>query len=125
MGAGGLHRLLGERRGGRRQRREDPSGVQAPHSEAAEQHLPIDVTGGEHAGRAVTAVGDADCSSHAKAAFGEVQPVARPAPDTVERDPAHEAGIDATLQYQVLDQPPHVVVTQRGDDRGAQPEAAA
>ncbi len=73
----------------------------------------------------MTAVGDADCSSHAKAAFGEVQPVARPAPDTVERDPAHEAGIDATLEYQVLDQPPHVVLAQCGDDRGAQPEAAA
>ena len=33
--------------------------------------------------------------------------------------------VDAALQHQVLDEPADVVVGQRGDDRGAQAEAAA
>ena len=39
--------------------------------------------------------------------------------------PADVDGVDAALQDQVFDQPPDVVVAQRGDDRRAQPEAAA
>src|SRR3954451_9835501 len=99
--------------------------MQAPHAEAAEQQLPVDVTRREHTGRTVAAVGDADCAAHPEATLGEVQPVPRPAPHSVERHPAHQTEIDTAGEHQVLDESAHVVVAQRGHDGGARAEAAA
>ena len=72
----------------------------------------------------MAAVGDAERAAHAEAALGEVEAVAHRPADPVVGHPANERGVDAALQHQVLDQPSDVVVGERGDDRGPQPEAA-
>ena len=73
----------------------------------------------------MAAVGDADRAADAEAALGEVQAVADRAADAVVRHPADERGVDAALQDEVLDEPADLVVGERGDDGGAQAEAAA
>ena len=55
----------------------------------------------------------------------KLRPLRLVAADAVVLDPAQVRQIDAPLQHQILDQPADRVVGQRGDDRGAQPEAAA
>ena len=53
------------------------------------------------------------------------QPRFEIATDAVVRDPAHERGVDAALQDEVLEQPSHFVVSEGGNDRRTQPEAPA
>ena len=73
----------------------------------------------------LTPVGAADGAADAEATLREVEPVAHLAADAVVRDPADVRLVDAALEHQVLDEPADGVVGERGDDRRAQPEAAA
>jgi hypothetical protein len=73
----------------------------------------------------VAAVRAADAAARAEAALGEVEAVADAAPDPVIFLPAQVRQVDAALEHQVLDQPPHGIVGQGGHVRAAQAEAAA
>ena len=121
----GRDRLDNGLRGGLTQRSEDPSGVQPAHPELAEEVVPVHVPGLEVGHGGVAAVGDADRPSHAEAALGEVQPVARPAPDPVAGHPCDEGGVQNAGQDEVFNQAPYLVVRQSSDDRGAQPEGSS
>jgi hypothetical protein len=57
---GAHHGLLGDLRGGERQRGEDAAGVQAANAELTEQPVPLDVAGLRRRYRGVAAVGDAE-----------------------------------------------------------------
>ena len=87
--------------------------------------VPIEIAGLELARGGVAAVGNSHRAAHAKSALGEIKPVARDAPDAVERRPLDELGADAALQNKILQQPPHVVVGKRRGDCGFQAEAPA
>jgi hypothetical protein len=67
----------------------------------------------------------ADAAPGTKAALGEVQAITNLTPDTVVFDPAQIRQIHAALEHEVFHQAPHRIVGERGDHRGAQPEAAA
>ena len=56
-------------------------------AEFAEDVVPVEIAGLELAGGGVAAVGNAHRAAHAEAALGEIQAVARDAPDAVERAP--------------------------------------
>jgi len=103
----------------------DPAGMQPAHPEVAEQVAPVHVPGPELGCGRVSAVGDPDRSAHAKAAFGEVQPVAHRASDAVVGHPPDERGVQAAGEDEVLDPAPDLVVRQRRDDRAAQAERPA
>jgi hypothetical protein len=72
----------------------------------------------------VAPVGDPDGTAETEPALGEVQSIADGATHAVVRAPADQRGVDAALQDQVLDQPAHLVVDQRGDHGRAEAEAA-
>ena len=77
------------------------------------------------AGGGEAAVGGAFRAADAEAALGEIEAVADVAADAVEGLPLDEAGIDAALQDEVLDQAADIVLGKSGDHRGALAEAAA
>src|SRR6185437_14161110 len=56
-------------------------------------------------------------------AFGEVQPVARRSTYAVVREPVDRRGVDASLEDEVFNQSPDVVVHECGDEGGAAAEA--
>ena len=102
-----------------RQPGEDAACVQPAHARATEEGVPVDVARAQLAGCCVTPVGDADGPAGTEPTFGEVQAVPDVPTDPVVRRPAHERGVDAALEHEVLDEAPDVVVRQGGDDRGA------
>jgi len=69
----------------------------------------------------VAAVGDAHRAAHAEAALGEVQPlrVTRPTPS----NGSHLMNsVSTPLQNEILEQPAHVVVRERGADAVLRPK---
>ena len=118
-------RFLDDLRGALRERGKDPAGMQPAHPDLPEQPVPVELARGELGGSGVRAVGHAAGAAHAKAAFGEVEPVSDAAADAVVGDPAHQRGIDPSLKHQILDQPADVVVGDRRRDRRAHAEAAS
>jgi Family of unknown function (DUF6119) len=122
---GRCHRRLDDVRRGGRQRRVDAAGVQPAHAERAEQVLPVHVGRTELAGGGVAAVRDPDRPAYAEAALGEVESIADGAANAVVGHPPDERGVNAAGENQVLEQPPHLVVGERGDHRRAQAEAAS
>ena len=103
---------------------EDPARVEPAHPERAEEVLPVDVARPQLRRRRVPAVGHPQRASDAEAALGEVEAVADGTTDAVRGDPADEGRVDASLQDEVLEQPPDLVVGKRGDDCRALAEAA-
>src|SRR5689334_900845 len=68
-------------------------------------------------------VGAADGAANPEAALGEVQSVSHLSPDAVVVTP-DDAGIDAALENQILDEPADWVVGERSDNSSAEPETA-
>ena len=122
---GRLHRLDNQRRSRIAQGGENAAGVQPARAEFAEDVVPIEIAGFELTGSGVAAVGNAHSAAHTVAALGEIEAVARDAANAVERDPLDELSIHATLQNEILDEPAHVVIGERGADGGLKAEAAA
>ena len=88
--------------------------MKPPHTQFAEDALPIEISGFELTGGAVSTVGNADCAANAKATLGEVEAVANRAAHPIVRNPFDEFSTDAALQDEVLDQSAHVVVGESG-----------
>ena len=105
---------------------EDAAGVEPAHAERRRRGGPSRRRPAAAATAAVWPRSETPTrAADAEAALGEVEPVADGAADAVVRHPADERRVDAALQDEVLDQPPDLVVGERGHDRGAQAEAAA
>ena len=122
----GLDRLrddVGRRLG---QRGEDAAGVEPAHARASPNRCSQSTSPGRAGDAAVWPRSETPTrAAHAEAALGEVEPVADGAADAVVGHPAHQRGVDAALEHEVLDQPADLVVGERGHDRGPQAEAAA
>ena len=103
---------------------EDPARVQPAHAQRAEEVLPVDVARPQLRGGRVTAIGHPDGAAHAETALGEVEPIAHRPADTVGRNPADEARVDASLEHEVLEQPADLVVGERRHDTGAEAETS-
>ena len=121
----GGHRLERERRGVRRERREDPAAVEPAGAAVAEDRVPVDVSRLHRRRRRVSAIRGPESRPDAEAALDEVQAVADASPDAVVGEPRDVRGVDASLEDQVLEQAADRVVGERRDDRGAEPEAPA
>ena len=94
--------------------------------ELAEQVVPVDVAGPQLRRRRCGRGRDTPTAPRTpKPRSVKLRPLRTVAADAVVRHPADERGVDAALQDQVLDQPADLVVGERGDDGGAQAEAAA
>ena len=118
------HRLQRDVGGIVGKRREDPAAVEPARSVATEGAIPVHVARPELRGRGAATIGAAEGSPNAEAALNEVQPVPHASADTVVGHPAHVGLVDTALQDQIFEQPPDRVVRERGDNRGAKPEAA-
>ena len=124
MPPGGLDSLLDHPGGALRKAGEDAAGVEPAHADLTEDAVPVDVAASQLARRGVTTIGHPERSPNAEATFGEVQAVAAGTTDTIERQPADEGRVDASLEDAILHETTDLVVDERGDKRGAQPEAA-
>src|SRR5690606_26584349 len=122
---GGLDRLDRER--GRRlgQRREDAASVEPACTEFAEDVIPVEITGLQLRRGRVAAVRNANCTTDAETAFGEVEAIADRAADAIILAPLDEVGCDAALHDEVLDEVSDFVVDKGGADGGLQAEALA
>src|ERR1051325_4862710 len=87
--------------------------------------VPVEIAGLKLARRGMAAIGNAHCTAHAEAAFGEVQTVAHRATDAIVGDPLDEFGVNAALQNKILDQASDVIHGNRGAHRLFDAEAAA
>lgn len=92
---------------------------------AAEDRIPVDVAELHRCRGRVRPIRGSQGRPHAEAALDEVETVAHSSPDAVVGTPHDVALVDATLQDQVLEEAADGVVGECGDDRRAQPEAAA
>ena len=77
---------------------------------SAEKTFPVDVTRFDLTRGRVASIRTADRPADAESALREIQSIAHRAANPVERLPLDEAGIDAALQDEVLDQPADLVV---------------
>lgn len=119
---GGFDGLDGEFGGGLGEGGVDAAGVEPADAEFSEDVVPVDVAGFEFGGGGVAAVGVADGSADAEAAFGEVEAVADGASDAVVLAPLDEVSGDAALHDEVLDEVADFVVYEGGDDGGFETE---
>ena len=103
---------------------EYPARVEPAHPERAEEVLPVDIARPQLRRRRVPPVGHPQRASDAEAAFGEIEAIADGTTDAVRGDPADEGRVDPSLQDEVLEQPPDLVVGKGGDDCRALAEAA-
>ncbi len=122
MATGGPHRDPGdlERRLG--EAGKDATGVKPAHAEFTEQVIPVDVVGLQRGGRGVGAVVHAARRAHTEAALGEVERGSMVLTDIVGRLPDDMVEVDSTLEQEVFEQSPHLVVADRGHQRCPLPE---
>lgn len=125
VGFGGLDGFDDEFGGGIGERGEDTAGVEPADALFAEDGVPIEIAGFELGGGGITAIGDADGTPDAEAAFGEIEAVTDGATDAVVGAPLDEGGIDTALEDKVFDEAADFVFGEGGRDGGAEAEATA
>src|SRR5215470_7689260 len=123
MTLGRLHRFASDfaRRLGKRA--VNSACVKPPDALFAENVIPIDVARLQLRSSRVTAIGAAERSAHAKAAFREIETVSYCASNAVERYPFDQRLIDASLVDQVLQQAANRIVDERSHYSGIQAKA--
>src|SRR6266545_6172840 len=119
-----FHCFAGHGRRRLRKRGEDASGVKPSRALAAEDGVPVNVTGRKLRDRGVAAIGAPDCSAKAVAALGEVEAIPHLATHAVVLAPDDVCLIDAALKDQVFNEAADWVIGERGDYGRLQPEAA-
>ena len=121
----GLHRF--DDQPGRRvaERGEDAARMKPARAAPSEEVVPIEVPGLELAGGGVPAIRNAHGAAHAETALGEIQAVPHRSAHAVIRNPADERGVHPSLQDEILQQSPHVVVGKSRADRRLQSKATA
>jgi hypothetical protein len=72
----------------------------------------------------MTTVRTANRRTHSKAAFGEIESIARGATNTIVLHPAQVRLIHASLVDKVLNEPTHRIIRESGDDRCLHPETS-
>jgi hypothetical protein len=87
--------------------------------------IPVKVSWFELRSRCVTTVRHADRTADAKAALGEIEPIANGATNAVILAPPDEGGANAALHNEILDKVPNLVVDECSADSCPQAKAFA
>ena len=103
-------RLLYNGRGRLRERRIDAASVKPPDAERPEDVVPIDLPCDKLTRGGMPPVRHPNRASDSESALGEVEAIARLAPNAVEGCPSNEGSVHAPLQNKVFDEPPDLVI---------------
>src|SRR5262245_36854748 len=99
--------------------------MQPTHTAPAENGVPIKITRLELAGGGVAAVGNANGTTDAEPAFGEVESIADGAAYTIVWHPFDELGIHTPLQNKIFDETAYIILSEGRADRCLQSKTTA
>ena len=85
--------------------------------------LPVNISGFHLAGCGMPSIRAAQSCTNPKSSLSEVQAVSNISSDAVERNPFHQALVNATLVDQIAEKVSNRVVGETGDVRGSEPKA--
>ena len=97
--------------------------MEPPDSLINEESLPVDIARLELADSCVPAIAAAGSSTGTETFLRKIQAISGLAAKTIEGNPPEMAGVNTSLEDEVLQQTPHGVVDSRGNDAAAQSKA--